>query len=187
MLVASTRHMHLSRLASAALLALVAGLMPTTNAAASSVVRLDLPSLSERAELIVVARVEKTESRFITSKSQRIVTDVTLVAEQTVLGPQAATRFVVRHLGGEVGDIGQLVQGEASYAVGERVVVFAAERQGALFAVGMAQGVLHAYEDQNGVARVPPTFATRERSTEGHRVDELVEEVRALVVRKVSR
>ena len=139
--------MHPARWLSAVAFAVVAAVAPARQAGASSVVHLDLASLSARAERIVVGHVEKMESHFVAPGSQRIVTDVTLVTEQNVLGPHAATRFVVRRLGGEVGQLGQIVQGEANYSVGERVVVFAAERQGSFFAVGMGQGVLHVYED----------------------------------------
>lgn len=158
----------------------------TPAASASSVARLDLELLSARADHIVVGHVEKMESHFLAPGSQRIVTDVTLVTEQNVLG-DAASRFVVRRLGGEVGHVGQIVHGEASYAVGERVVLFAAKRQDAFFSVGMAQGVLHVYEDAAGVSRVRTVAlepSRRRMLPEGRPVADLVDEVRALVARK---
>jgi hypothetical protein len=160
-----------------------------TNAMASSVVQLDLETLSARADRVVVGHVEKMQSHFLAPGSQRIVTDVTLVVEQPVLGDPAATRFVVRHLGGEVGKVGQWVSGEASYHVGERLVLFAAERQGAFFAVGMAQGVLPIRDDAAaGVARVKSprraSAAVSDGTSEMRSVDDLVDEVRTLVARK---
>ena len=160
------------------------------DAMASSVVPLDLDGLSARAERVVVGHVEKTDSHFLASGSQRIVTDVTLVVERPVVGDPSATRFVVRHLGGEVGKLGQLVSGEASYFVGERLVLFAAQRQGAYFAVGMAQGVLPIHDDAAGVAYV----TSPRRKIEGGRiasevrtVDDLVDEVSASVTRRLTR
>lgn len=153
----------------------------TTEARASSVAELDLETLSARADRVVVGHVEKMESYFLAG-SARIVTDVTLVAERPVLGDPSASRFVVRHLGGEVGKVGQLVSGEASYRVGQRLVLFAAKRQGAFFAVGMAQGVLPIRDDHSGVAKVeaPRSKAAPKLRT----VDDLVDEVALLVARK---
>lgn len=175
-----------------ALLVLGALVLPhlTPDAMASSVMTLDLDGLSARAERVVVGHVEKMESHFLVPGSQRIVTDVTLVVERAVIGDPAATRFVVRHLGGEVGKLGQLVSGEASYFVGERLVLFAAERQGSYFAVGMAQGVLPIHDDDAGVAYV----TSPHRKTGGGRVtgdartvDDLVDEVSASVARRLAR
>lgn len=153
----------------------------TNEAAASSVVHLDLAELSARAEHVLVGQVEKVESHFVAPGSRYIVTDVTLVTEQRVLGVSASSRFTVRHLGGEIGKVGQLVYGEASYRVGEHVILFAAERQGAFFAVGMAQGVMHVYVDDAGVLRV------KSPSAEGRTVDDVVDQVRTIVARRTGK
>lgn len=156
-----------------------------TNAMASSVAQLDLEGLSARADRVVVGHVEKMESHFLAPGSDRIVTDVTLVTERPVLGDPTASRFVVRHLGGEVGKVGQLVSGEARYYVGERLVLFAAQRQGAFYAVGMGQGVLPIH-DETGVARVksPRAQLASGRAAELRAVDDLIDEVSVLMARK---
>jgi hypothetical protein len=141
----------------------------TRDAAASSMVPLDVEALSARADRILVGHVDSIESHFIAPGSRYIVTDVTLTTERNVLGAPS-DRFVVRHLGGAVGKLGQLVYGEASYRVGETVLLFASERQGAFFAVGMAQGVMHVYVDGAGIARA---------SANGRPLEEVVERARA--------
>ena len=187
MKVPTSRRLHVS-----ALLVLGALLLPlrASDAMASSVLPLDLDGLSTRAERVVVGHVEKMESHFLAAGSQRIVTDVTLVVERPVLGDPAATRFVVRHLGGEVGKLGQLVSGEASYFVGERLVLFAAQRQGAYFAVGMAQGALPIHDDAAGV---PCVTSPRRKVSSGRiaadvrTVEDLVDEVSATMAGRKTR
>lgn len=155
---------------------------------ASSVAALDLDALSTRADRIVVGQVVKIDPHFVAPGSPRIVTDVTLRAEQNVLGgDSSADRIVVRHLGGEVGRVGQMVYGEATYFVGERVVLFAAERQGSFFAVGMAQGVLPIAQDAAGVARLQPRPAPAAWAVPGRRVDDLLAEVRGYLNRKARK
>jgi hypothetical protein len=129
-------------------------------AVASSIAPMDLDALSVGAERILIGTVEKVESHFISPKNRYIVTDATIVVERNVLGVTAGERFVVRHLGGEVGKVGQRVVGEASYRPGERVLLFAVARQGSYFALGMGQGVLH---------------------LDGKKLDDVVERVRAIV------
>jgi GMP synthase-like glutamine amidotransferase len=100
-------------------------------------------TLTAAADRIIAGTVEKVEPRRWSRQSSYIVTDVTVRSDREVLGVAVGERFIVRHLGGELDGIGQRVHGEASYRVGETVVVFAARRPDAYYAVGMAQGALH--------------------------------------------
>ena len=168
---------------SAALMALARG----SDALASATATLDLEGLSTRADHIVVGQVELMDSHFLAPGSQRIVTDATLVTERNVLGASTGSRFVVRRLGGEVGKVGQLVYSEASYFVGERVLLFAAERQGAFFAVGMAQGAVPIGDDEAGVTRVQHTPTLPAGVVTGRRVDDVLDEVRASLDRNARK
>ena len=125
---------------------LVAGevLLPTP-AAASVLVKLSLKDLAGRADHALVGTVEAVTPRLI--GGNHIVTDVRIRCTRELLGVPVGTVFTVRHLGGEVGELGQRVFGEASYRVGEEVLVLAEERAGAFYAVGMAQGALHIERD----------------------------------------
>jgi len=174
----------------AALLAFV----PERDAAASSMVELDLAALASGADQIVLGSVEKVESHYAAPASRVIVTDATIVTERRVLGAAAGSRFVVRRLGGEVGKVGQRVFGEASYQVGEHVLLFAVARGGSYWALGMAQGVLHAYRDDAGVTRVATDLAGVElqrgpaaggaRVANGYALDDVLAQVRALLLRR---
>ncbi len=135
-----------------ALLSVLPGLSKDAEASAFS--RLDLATLDARADEIFVGTVERVSSRFVSAERRGIVTDVTLRCDRQVLGVRAGGRLVVRHLGGEVEGRGQRVFGEASFVVGEQVLLFASKRSGAYWPVGMAQGALHVRRDDAGLPRV---------------------------------
>jgi hypothetical protein len=124
------------------------------DAEASAMVQLDVGALTQRSDRILVGTVEDVRSHYLSDKRKMIVTDVTLRCDEEVLGVPAGERFVVRHLGGEVDGRGQRVFGEASYDLGERVLLFATLRRGQYYSVGMAQGALHVRPDETGLLRV---------------------------------
>jgi hypothetical protein len=150
----------------------------TRLASASAMVRMDADALVAGADRILVGTVERTEAHFASSTSRTIVTDVTLHAELGLLGVPGGSRFVVRHLGGEVAGVGQRVFGEASYRTGERVLLFAVERQGSYWTLGMSQGAWHVRLDDAGVERVV------EPAGQSEGLDEVVEHVRSIVARR---
>jgi hypothetical protein len=115
-------------------------------ATASVLARLSLADLAGRADRALVGTVEDVRSRFL-GDGGYIVTDVRIRCTRELLGVPAGSVLTVRHLGGEVGELGQKVFGEASYRVGEEVLVLAEERSAAFYAVGMAQGALHIERD----------------------------------------
>ncbi|MDP9036401.1 MAG: hypothetical protein M3O50_16495 [Myxococcota bacterium] len=170
------------------------GLAVASDAGASSIVRMDLEALSAGADSIFVGTVEKTDAHFVSPSGRYIVTDVTLVAETFLAGPATSSRFVIRALGGEVGTLGQRVFGEASYQANDRVMVFAVQRQGVSYTLGMAQGAMHIENDEHGVARIknPQMDANligpaSPVSTEGRRLDDVVDQVRSLVAGRARR
>jgi hypothetical protein len=99
----------------------------------------DVAAASERAVVgEVIARASAWDEA-----GRRIVTRVTVRVDETLRGPHAPElTFTV--LGGEVGELMQIVPGEANPRVGERVVLFLARlgAQGPLRVVGMNQGLL---------------------------------------------
>lgn len=124
-----------------------------TPACASVLKKLSLAELAGRADRVLVGTVEEVKPRMI--GGNYIVTDVRIRCTREVLGVPEGSVFTVRHLGGEVGELGQKVFGEASYRVGEEVLLLAEERAGSFYAVGMAQGALHIERDaQSGERRV---------------------------------
>ena len=168
--------------------------LTSATAQASSMLGMDLEMLSAGADRILVGRVEKTESRFLSRASKYIVTDVTVVTERQLLGAPASSRVVIRQLGGTVGKLGQRVFGEASYNVGERVMLFAVRRQGVFYTLGMAQGVLHIHADEQGVARIENGSVQAEllgpasrAVVQGRRLEDVVSRVRSLVARRARK
>jgi hypothetical protein len=107
-------------------------------AGATTLVKMDLPALSRAADVVVRARVAGVSSRW-SRDGRRILTDVQLRVLERISGECADTLQLVQP-GGEVGDLGQKVDGVPPFAPGEEAVLFL-ERQGRVHAlVGLAQG-----------------------------------------------
>jgi hypothetical protein len=78
----------------------------------------------------------------------RIVTDATVRVIEPLVGPSAVgDTLVVRRIGGTLGGLALRVEGEASFVLGERVVLFVEDLGGVLRPVGMSQGVLPVTRD----------------------------------------
>lgn len=160
-------------------------------AAATTLMALDLPTMSTGADRVLLGTVEKIDSHYLGDSQSYIVTDVTIRCERELLGVPAGARFVVRHLGGSVGELGQRVHGEASYRVGEQVLLFASQRGEAYYAMGMAQGAMHVYRDSRGVARldvqlsegelVGPSGQPVAAAPSGRTLEEVLSQVRSLL------
>lgn len=111
-----------------------------TSARASVVLALDLDDLVGQSDEIVVAEVLGQAASW---SGRRIVTDVRLRVEETLHGRSSvASTIVVRRLGGNVGDVGMRVEGEPSFSVGERVLLFLRRTSAGLRVVGMSQGAM---------------------------------------------
>jgi hypothetical protein len=164
------------------------------SAHASLVEALDLAALVAESEQVVVGRVVSETSRY--DERGQIVTDTALQVEETLKGDRApGAAIVVRRLGGVVDDIGMRVAGEASFSVGESVVLFGARFRagGALRTVGMAQGAIRVVEkngerwaQSSGVAAVRRDARGRLKSAPlavpaPRRLEDLLGEIRTLV------
>jgi hypothetical protein len=118
---------------------LAAALLLGLPAAATTMLRIDLPELARTADTVVHGTVRRMESRW-SGDRRRIVTDVEIEVTETLKGQASHTVLLVQP-GGRVGDIGQKVHGLASFTPGEEVVVFLERRGPSAFRVtGMAQG-----------------------------------------------
>lgn len=120
--------------------------------AASILAKLSLREMAGRADRALLGTVESVRSRML-GDGGYIVTDVQIRCTREILGVPAGAVFTVSHLGGEVGELGQKVFGEASYQVGQEVLLIAEERGGAFYAVGMAQGAMHIERDAHSGER----------------------------------
>ncbi|MGB5285442.1 MAG: hypothetical protein WBN29_13095, partial [Polyangiales bacterium] len=121
----------------------LAAVLFTSPANGSIVQGLELEELTEKAERIVIGRVLFSES-FLHQNGQ-IWTWHRVAVEQEIRGRAPDEQeLIIETLGGQIGDIGMRVEGEATFSVGERVLVFASGGgpYSAFRTVGMAQGVM---------------------------------------------
>lgn len=118
---------------------LAAALLFGQPAAATTMLRIDLPELSQTANTVVHGTVRRVESRW-SGDRRRIVTDVEIEVTEALKGQVGSTVLLIQP-GGTVGDIGQTVHGLATFTPGEEVVVFLDRHGSRSFRVtGMAQG-----------------------------------------------
>ncbi len=161
-------------------------------AEASVLTKLTLSDMTGRAEHVLVGRVEKVDSKFAPGYDGVIITEVQIRCHRSIRGAKEGTLLTVRHLGGAVGELGQKVFGEASYQVGEEVVILAELREGALYSVGMAQGKLHidrstgtprVQVDLGGAELVAPTGLDAVPTAQGVPLETLIGQLNDLVRR----
>ena len=129
-------------LAALLLVGLLVGL-PASPANASIVQGLELHELVAHADRIVLGRVLFSES-FVRADGQ-LGTWHRIAVERELRGrARDEQEVIVETLGGQIGDIAMRVEGEPSFRVGERVLVFV--RDGGPYTafrpVGMGQGVM---------------------------------------------
>jgi hypothetical protein len=127
----------------------LAAFLITSPADGSIVQGLELEELTAEADRIVLGRVLLSES-FLHPDGQ-IGTWHRIEVEREIRGRAPDEReVIVETLGGQIGDIAMRVEGEATFQVGERVLVFV--RGGGPYTafrpVGMGQGVLRVRMEQ---------------------------------------
>lgn len=119
---------------------LLSALFASAPADASILVALDLQELAAESDRVAVGRVVLVEP--IRLGSGMIRTRCRILVEQELQGFDDR-EIVVETLGGQIGRLGMRVEGAASLALGDRVVVFVKGDGTAVFRpVGMAQGVM---------------------------------------------
>jgi hypothetical protein len=99
---------------------------------------LPLEELAEKADMIVLGTVIQLESAW-NAKYTAIHTDVTLAVERVLAGP-AEQEVTLQVAGGSVRGIGMRTSHDATFQVGERVIVFLDRRAVPSTVVGMQQG-----------------------------------------------
>jgi hypothetical protein len=118
------------------------------DARATIMVKMDLPQLCGRSDVIFVGRAEKGRSHW-TPDRRHIVTDTTFVVEEGIKGGGPKT-ITIRHLGGSVGGIGMRVSGMPVFHEGDRVLLFTELRRGHRYVVGMKQGIFRVEKNAAG-------------------------------------
>jgi hypothetical protein len=118
-------------------------------AGATSMLKVDVAELSRQADAIVHGTVRRVESRW-SGDGRRILTDIEVEVVQALKG-QPGPRVLITQPGGKVGNIGQVVSGQASFAPGEEVVLFLERRGPQAFRVSaMAQGKYRVQRSPDG-------------------------------------
>ncbi len=135
----------------AALLALPCAL------SATMAVKLDLSTLTDKSELVVIAKLDSKSAKW-NAAATGIWTHHSLTVSETLKGEHAASReFVTR--GGVVGDRGQHVSGSGTFDIGNEYVFFLwKDDDGRYQLTGMVQGAF-ALCDDNGVRRAKNSFS----------------------------
>jgi len=116
-----------------------------------------LPELVGLSQFALAGTPTDAYSRWETvGASRRIVTYVRLEVTQPIDGrPPGDSSLMIRTLGGQVGDIGQLVHGEARLTLDTPAVVFlSSDSDGVLGVTAMAQGHYPLSRDSDGATRL---------------------------------
>jgi hypothetical protein len=132
------------------LVGLVALLMMTVPASASTFISMDLDQLIAESEMVVVARVVKTSYGW--SERGGLIVGRNILAVQETLKGQAPAKLAVRTFGGEVGGFRVEAHGMPQLTKGEKVILFLArdEHTGTLQIVGYQQGHYREVELDSG-------------------------------------
>ena len=127
-----------------------------------------LAELVARADRVVVARVVESEAQWV---GETIQTDTVVEVVDCLAGP-CSERLVVRQPGGEVGRLGQSVEGSARLRVGDELLLFLLDHPATATTrpVGMAHGVfvvrggsaMSLQETAPAAERDVPQFAIRD-------------------------
>jgi hypothetical protein len=116
-----------------------------------------LPELVGLSQYALVGKATDANSRWESvGGSRRIVTYVRVEVTQPIDGrPPPDSSLMLRTLGGRVGDIGQLVHGEARFELGASAVMFMTpDEDGVLGITAMAQGHYPLHADPGDVMRL---------------------------------
>jgi hypothetical protein len=145
------------------LLGLLAFSFGASPADASVSVALTLDDVARSSELVArVVPIEQTSAW----EDGRIVSTTRLKLDRSIAGSSSASEVRVRTLGGQVGNIGQIVEGEARFAPATPSIVFLARYKDSFVVSGRAQGqFLVNRKDAREIVRVlsPGMLVDRQR------------------------
>jgi len=125
---------------------LLSGLVQNT---AAQERELTLEEKTREAELIVEGKVTATRSEWNADHS-RIYTHVTITVNEYLKGASSEQTVVVTHLGGEVGEVGEIYSGAVRFEEDEEVLVFISrDQQGRYGVTGGSQGKYSVTRDES--------------------------------------
>jgi hypothetical protein len=123
----------------------------TATAHATTLQRLDVPALVQRAEVVVRGQVTSVSTSLERGK---VYTTVQIKVEQALKGAPGDS-VTLRLIGGRHGDLVTLVHGQPQFRQDERVVVFLerSRPERPFVVTGMTQGKFRVTEDKDGKTR----------------------------------
>jgi hypothetical protein len=113
-------------------------LLTTTQIHATTVQRLELHDLVQKAQTIVVGRVTSSRTYWSTGK-KFILTDYTIEVDESIKGRGMRT-IAVTTVGGRIGDVELHVSGMPAFQKGENAVLFIEQSGAFQTVVGLGQG-----------------------------------------------
>jgi hypothetical protein len=140
------------------------GLLIEKPAHASVARALRLEELTQRSRHVLVGEPLDAYSAWTRIGARKHIVTYTRIRTHEVLAgrdPQDS-EVLVRTLGGRVGELGELVHGEALLQLGERSVLFVMPSRDTLTVTGMAQGHYPLFKDVRGAERLLRSREARE-------------------------
>ena len=133
---------------------------------ATTLLAVDVPTLSRSADLILLGTVNSSKARL--TEAGRIMTDTEIKVSEVLKGTASATVLVMQP-GGIVGEVGQRVEGTAPFKAGEEVLVFLDARGGSdhFMVTGMIQGKFKIERSSDGKA----VYAVPESASSARLID----------------
>jgi hypothetical protein len=142
----------------------VLGTLVAEDAQASIARALPLELLAGRSQHVVLGEpLEAYSSWERIGQRRHIVTYTRVRAHELLAGADPASdEVMVRTLGGRIGELGELVHGEAVLRLGERSVLFVMPSREVLTVTAMAQGHYPLRQDAKGTERLRRSREARE-------------------------
>lgn len=135
-------------------------LLSGSAALATTLLAADVPLLTQSSEVIVRGTIVRVQAR-LSGDGARVFTEAELAVVEALKG-EPGPSLIATQPGGVVGDVGQWIDGVATFREGDEVVLFL-ERRGPRYTVtGMAQGLYRIERPQGGAALAVPQAAHAE-------------------------
>ena len=129
----------------------------------------NLKTLTKNSEVVLIGKVSKQESKWNENKSA-IYTDVTIEVNEYLKGKTEEKSITVSHLGGEVGEVGELYTHIPTFKEQEEMVLFVKMNKN--------DGKYRVYNGDNGKIEIIENNNSKEKFTKSNKkVDDLRNEI----------
>jgi hypothetical protein len=130
----------------------------------------DLKTLTKNSEVVLIGKVSKQESKWNENKSA-IYTDVTIEVDEYLKGQRGEKSITVSHLGGEVGEVGELYTHIPTFKEQEEMVLFVKMNKN--------DGKYQVYNGDNGKIEIIKNNNSKEKFTKSNKkVDDLKKQIK---------